>query len=144
MQDSGKDPEYLGIGLNIPLWTSQYDARRQAAVTRTLSLQEQRAYLQEQLSSQLAQFQFQLRDNARQLQLYRNELIPRTDEALQTQLRAYQTGDAAFLDVIDTEQQLIELQTMAIRFEQQRWNALHGVLMVTGISYLDWIKGTQP
>ncbi|MEZ5506703.1 MAG: TolC family protein [Gammaproteobacteria bacterium] len=144
MQDSGKDPEYLGIGLNIPLWTTQYDARRQAAVTRTLSLQEQRAYLQEQLSSQLAQFQFQLRDNTRQLQLYRNELIPRTDEALQTQLRAYQTGDAAFLDVIDTEQQLIELQTMAIRFEQQRWNALHGVLLVTGLSYLDWIKGTQP
>jgi len=144
MQDSGKDPQYLGVGLNIPLWTRQYDARKQAAVSRSLAIQSQRDYLQDQLHSQLEQFLFQQQDNDRQLTLYRDELIPRTEEALQSRLRAYQTGDTGFLDVIDTEKQLIDLQMLAIRFEQQRWNAFHAVLLSSGLAFGDWQQGVKP
>src|SRR5690606_18257644 len=144
MQDSGKDPQYLGVGLNIPLWTRKYDARKQAAVSRRLAIQSQRDYLQDQLHSQLEQFLFQQQDNDRQLTLYRDELIPRTEEALQSRLRAYQTGDTGFLDVIDTEKQLIDLQMLAIRFEQQRWNAFHAVLLSSGLAFGDWQQGVKP
>ena len=135
MEDSGKDPEYVGLAFNIPIWSTQYDSQRKAALSRSQSAQSQQDFTLLQLQAQLDQGLFQLRDGERRLKLYRDELIPRTEQALQAQLRAYQTADGGFLDLLDTEKQLLELQLMQAQAEQQRWNAYHLVLMASGQRY---------
>ena len=135
MADSGKDPEYIGIAFNLPLWSHQYDANRMAAISRSQAAQAQQEMTALQLRSALQQGFFQLTDGERKQQLYQNDLIPKTEEALQAQLRAYQTGEIAFRDLLDTEKQLLDLQLMSAQAEQQRWNAYHQILAASGQPY---------
>jgi outer membrane protein TolC len=144
MKDGDNFPEYVGIAVSAPIWFSQYDALKKAAHSRVLSAQDSQAFLQDQLTAQVHQAEFQLRDSRRKLTLYQDDLIPRAEESLQAQLRAYQTGQTTFLELLDAEKLLLELQLLAVKSQADQWKAYHALLLASGRFYRTDLAGGAP
>jgi outer membrane protein TolC len=54
-------------------------------------------------------------DAARKLNLFRDTLVPKAEQALKTAQRAFSSEKASYLDMIDTERQLLEFRLMEER-----------------------------
>ena len=61
------------------------------------------------LATQVADLIHQLREEARQLELFEDALIPLAETALQATLNSYTTGRTDFLDLLDSERTLFSL-----------------------------------
>jgi outer membrane protein TolC len=53
---------------------------------------------------------FELRDAERKAELYGTGLLPKASQALEATARAFQTGDASFLDYLDAQRTLLMFQ----------------------------------
>lgn len=144
MKDGDNFPEYMGIAITAPIWFRQYDALKKAAHSRVLSTQDALAFLQDQLTTQAHQAEFELEDSRRKLTLYRDDLIPRAEASLQSQLRAYQTGQTTFLELLDAEKLLLELQLLAVKTQADQWKAYHALLLASGRFYGAALTGGAP
>ncbi len=129
---SGDDALALVVGVDLPLWSSSYEAaeRQQEARLRAVG-RDQQANL-DALGRQLELALFQLRDADRRAELYRESLIPKGEEALRALDTSYQSGEAGFLRLVDAQRVLLEFQLEAVRAETDRARALARVERLTG------------
>ncbi len=129
---SGDDALALVVGVDLPLWSSSYEAaeRQQEARLRAVG-RDQQANL-DALRRQLELALFQLRDADRRAELYRESLIPKGEEALRALDTSYQSGEAGFLRLVDAQRVLLEFQLEAVRAETDRARALARVERLTG------------
>lgn len=130
--DSGKDPVSVGISINLPIWWNKYDAgvreaqhRRSAAIN---ILEEK----QNELTSQLAMVLYKLRDAERRIDLYKNGLIPKAQQALQVSLQDLETGLGRYSDVIDAQRMLLEFELAYERAEVDKAQRLAEVERLVG------------
>ncbi len=108
------DPERMnGIELmvrfNLPVYRNQYRARSQRARLETRALQQQREQLESQLSGEFFQAKKSLGSAARQQSLYKENLIPLTEHALELALSQYAAGAGGFEQIIQLQRQLLDL-----------------------------------
>ena len=66
--------------------------------------------LENALDSRLAMALFRLRDAERKIDLYRDTLVPLAEASLAVTQEGYEAGKGDFLDVIDAQRLLLELQ----------------------------------
>lgn len=115
--DSGDDPFGITVGVSIPIWRKKTDAgvrqsrSHESAMHRSIT--QKRYTLHAQLELQI----YQLDDAARQIALYQDSLIPRAQQAMEITQVEYQSDNAALLDVIDSERELLS-------FEKSYWRAV--------------------
>jgi outer membrane protein TolC len=64
------------------------------------------------------------RDSERQLAVYREQLLPRARDVLHTIESSYATGGASFLELLDAQRSLLELEQMAVELEGTRGIAI--------------------
>jgi len=106
----GRDALAVSAGISMPLWTGSTRAkireaeidRRRAATdldTFELEVRTRKAALREQLVRQYSQL--------RQL---RETLIPKAEMTVESALSSYQTGKSGFLDLLDAQRTLFQLQ----------------------------------
>jgi len=106
----GRDALAVSAGVSIPLWQGSADAKiTEARVDRRrastdldafeLEVQTQKAALREHLVRQ-----------ASQLRQLRETLIPKAEMAVESALSSYQTGRTSFLDLLDAQRTLFQLQ----------------------------------
>lgn len=129
---SGDDALALVVGVDLPVWSSSYEAaeREQEARLRAVG-RDQQANL-DALSRQLEVALYQLRDADRRAELYRETLIPKGEEALRALDASYQAGEAGFLRLVDAQRVLLEFQLEAVRAETDRARALARAERLTG------------
>jgi outer membrane protein TolC len=129
---SGDDALALVVGVDLPVWSSAYEAaeREQEARLRAVG-RDQRASL-DALGSQLELALYQLRDADRRAGLYTESLIPKGEEALRALDASYQSGEASFLRLVDAQRVLLEFQLEAVRARTDRARALARVERLTG------------
>ena len=77
------------------------------------SITQKRYTLHAQLELQI----YRLDDAARQIALYQDSLIPRAQQAMEITQVEYESDNAALLDVIDSERELLS-------FEKSYWRAV--------------------
>lgn len=113
--DSGKDPVIASVSINIPFWWEKRRAAvREREAKHSAVIRDNVAFKQNLLSSMhLALYKY--RDAQRKIDLYRNTLIPKADEALAVTLEAFQAGTRSSLDLIDAEKTLLEFDLAYIR-----------------------------
>jgi outer membrane protein TolC len=118
--DSGKNALAVRVGLNIPLWRDKYGAaRREAEMRHSNFLFEQKGRENNlQAALKLAIFQFQ--DAKRKERLYGNTLIPKAEQSLGVNQKAFAAGNADFLDLIDAQQTLLEYRLAFERASSDR------------------------
>jgi len=131
-RDSGKDPVIAGVTLNIPIWRQKYAAQQDEALARQAAMRSQLLGSRDGLfaESKLALFRFE--DAARKLDLYRDTLLPKAEQALEVTREAFTAGKVDFLNLIDAERVLLEFQLALERALIDRAIALSEIELLVG------------
>ena len=113
--DSGDDGIAAVLSLSLPINFSSYDASLREAKYKKVAYEQSLQSKTFQLKSVLARNIFDINDSKRRIALFANTLIPKSEEALESTFTAFESGEATFLDLLDTERELFNFQLMLSR-----------------------------
>lgn len=105
-----RDAYLAMVSINLPLWTSSYNAGVQEAQAKALGTLQSKTQRQSDLASQAAELMFAVEDSRRKATLYQDVLIPKAKEMLEVSEQAYRTGTIDFLSLIDAQRKLLEFE----------------------------------
>jgi cobalt-zinc-cadmium efflux system outer membrane protein len=135
------------LSLNLPLFNrgryradiAREEARRQAA---ELDVADMELAVREEVHGLTVRI-----DAARrEAQLYRGEIIPRSEQALAAAQAAWQSGNGMFLDVLEARRMLLEARLMSARAVAEQWQMLSELVLCCGLADLEALQmlGAQP
>jgi outer membrane protein TolC len=139
--DSGKDTWMASVQLSLPIWFGANKARKQEADARLLKARYDHTDAQNRLRALVEAVTFGHEDALRKTRLYRDGLLPKAEQSLNANYVAYQAGELSFLNVLDAQRLLLELQ---LQFERARSDlAIHRaeIEMITGRDQSLWDVG---
>ncbi len=105
----GTDAFGIGLGVRLPLWRGKLRANLEEAEVNRRQVEARLDALEAAFRTQIDDLLSQLDRRQRQLDLYRNTLIPQAETTLEATLSAYNTGRADFLDLLDADRTLFAL-----------------------------------
>lgn len=107
---TGRDALNLSIGITIPLWRGKKQARLDEAQVERHRAEAQLDDFRLQVRTKVRDLREQLRREQRQLTLLDEQLLPQAETSLEATLSAYKAGRTDFLDLLDAERTLFQLQ----------------------------------
>ena len=110
VSDSGDDALSVSVGVTLPIWRSSYDAGVKEAQAKVHREQYRREQLLTGFHADTVTALFKLRDAERQVDLYKNTLLPKASESLAATQRAYSAGASSFADLIDSQRVLLNFE----------------------------------
>jgi cobalt-zinc-cadmium efflux system outer membrane protein len=119
-EDSGKDAVAAMVSVSLPLWRSRLHAgvrEARAALTAAIEARQQKENM---LLSNVRIALYKFNDAVRQIRLYGETLIPKATQALNSSEAGYRAGQVDFVNIIDSERQLL-----AFRLAYERALAEH-------------------
>ena len=132
LQDSGKDPILLSVGLDLPVWRKKNRALVESATASLQATEQQRTAVQEDLTAHLQTTLFQLDDARRKMALYRDQVIPKAEESLNVMIGAFETGASTYLELIDAEKSLLEFRLALSQAQANCVKAIAAIEAATG------------
>ena len=87
---------------------------------------------------------FELRDAARRTELYGSGLLPKARQALEATARAFQTGDASFLEFMDAQRTLLMFQLDEARARADYGMRVLEVARLIGTAPIDGVPNESP
>lgn len=100
----------LMVGISLPIWRESYAAGRREARAMERESTAAREALVLDLAASYEESTYALRDAERKLRLYDESLLPRAEESFEIIDAAYGEGEAAFLDLVDAQRELLKLR----------------------------------
>jgi len=124
--DGRGDESDIGLmaGLTLPVWRGRYRAERRETAALRESVTQDRDTLRNRLRAELSMAVFDFRDAERRIDLFREALIPKAEQALAVARQAYGDGQTEFMTLIDAQRTVLEFQLMAERAVADREIAL--------------------
>ena len=110
VNDSGDNALSAMVGITLPIWRSKYDAGVREADAAIRQQQYKRDQQLNALHADTVTALFKLRDAERQMDLYKNTLLPKANESLAATQRSYSAGSAPFADLIDSQRVLLNFE----------------------------------
>ncbi|REJ79682.1 MAG: TolC family protein [Acidobacteria bacterium] len=132
LADSGKDPLVAKVSMTVPIWRSKYRAAVRDSEHRREEARQKREGLGFALESRLELVLFKFHDAERKIDLFRDTLVPLAEASLEVAQQGYEAGNESFLDVIDAQRQLLELQLALERSRVDREQRLAEIEMLAG------------
>jgi outer membrane protein, heavy metal efflux system len=130
--DSGKDPLMVMGSINIPIWLGKNRAGvKEAEAKRSAA----RASLENRgnvLISDLKMLLYRFRDAERKIDLFGGTLAPLAKNSLDVTEQAYQAGRSDFLELIDAQRLLLDIQLSYQRAVADREQRLAQIEMMIG------------
>ena len=122
--DDGSDQFSLILGASLPVYRSNYDAAVREAAARLSAAEE--AYRDEVNGVALAvrSTAFQLAAIERQLALFERALLPQAEQALRATEEAYSAGVTGVLELLDSEEVLLDVRLGLARLRADYMKAL--------------------
>lgn len=108
---TGRDAVGIGTVIRVPLQRDRLRAQLEEARVRRDQVNARMEALKTSFATQIADLMHRLREEARQLALFQEGLIPQAETALQATLSSYTTGRTDYLDLLDSERTLFSLGT---------------------------------
>ena len=108
---TGRDAVAIGVSVKVPLQRNRLRAQLEEARLRRDRIEAQQSALQTSIQTQIAELVSRLSDQAKQLSLYTEVLIPLAETSRHATLSAYATGSADFAELLDAEKVLYSLDT---------------------------------
>ncbi len=106
----GTDAFGIGVGVKVPLWRGKLRAGLEEARVEKRQVEVRYEALEAAFRAQLDDLAQQLERQQRQLDLFRNVLLPQAEITREATLSAYNTGRTSFLDLLDAERTLFTLR----------------------------------
>jgi cobalt-zinc-cadmium efflux system outer membrane protein len=141
--DSGKDTWMATVQLNVPIWFGANKARKQEAEAQLIRARYDRNDAENRLRALVEAVAFGYDDALRKTRLYRDGLLPKAEQSLNASYVAYQAGQLDFLNVLDAQRLLLELQ---LQFERSQSDlAIRGaeLEMITGVELANSTTGDK-
>ena len=110
IEDSGKDPWIVTMSFDLPLWFGKYRAARQSSAAREIKTGYELKSRKNELASRAERVLFEFGDARRKYLLYRDSLVPMTEEALAIAFKAYEGGEAVFSDLVSIQRDLLDMK----------------------------------
>jgi outer membrane protein TolC len=110
VSESGKDPVLLKFSLSLPIWWGKNSSMIRTAKFQRLAALDKKQDMENQLAAELSDILNKLEDNYRKIELYQNELIPKSEQLLKVTETAYMNGKSDFLSLIDAQRNHLELE----------------------------------
>jgi cobalt-zinc-cadmium efflux system outer membrane protein len=107
---TGRDAFKVSVGISIPLWQGKQEARLEEAQVERRRAEAQLNDFQLQVRTEVRDLRERLRRQQRQLTLLGEQLLPQAETSLEATLSAYKAGRTGFLDLLDAERTLFQLQ----------------------------------
>jgi outer membrane protein TolC len=98
------------MSLNLPIRFKKLNASVREAELRLDSIKFDRIEKENRIISLLESAVFKFKDYKRIINLYRDSLIPKAQQAFEVTKTAFSTGKAGFLDFIDTQRTLLDFE----------------------------------
>ena len=108
--ESGKDAWIVNVGVDLPIWFGSNDAREAEAAARVSAAESRYMDAQNRLEAFIEELIFEYSDSLRKMRLYRDGLVPKAEQALNTSYTAYQAAEADFLYVLDAQRELLAFE----------------------------------
>jgi len=106
----GRDALALGLSVKIPLQRGKLHSRLQETRLEQMRIDSNIESFAAQLETRIGDLSNRVRDDAQQLTLYRDALIPQAETTLEATLSAYTTGRTDFLNLLDAERVLFNVR----------------------------------
>ena len=132
--DNSKDPIIAMFSINLPIWREKYRAGELEAKARHLAALKTKLDRENWLGAEVKMVLYNFADAERKIDLYRDTLVPKAEQALKTTETAYRAGKSSFLDIIDAERVLLEFQLSYERALANHAQRLAELEMLTGRS----------
>lgn len=130
VSDNGKDAVSLTVKVDIPFWFGKQKSRLEAAVAGKKSAVSSRVQKQRELEAELQSLIFNMHDAEREVRLYRDALIPKAEQSLDSTEVSYRSGEKDFLSLIEIERQLQDFRLSYYKAIKEYEQARAGLEMV--------------
>lgn len=132
LSDSGKDPIVAMVSMNLPIWGESYKAAERQAKLRLAKTSSKRIQKENDIISLLAKVMYNYDDSNRKIDLYRDVLIPKAKEMVQTSEVAYRAAEVDFFSLIDAQRKLLSFELLYERALTDNRQRLAEIQMLTG------------
>ncbi|MFC1650048.1 TolC family protein [Candidatus Latescibacterota bacterium] len=133
--ESGKDPFISMMTINLPIWRNKYRSAVREAELRHVTSVKERDNRANSLIDEVKTVLYNFRDSERKVQLYRDTLILKAKQSLNVTQKAFETGNKDFLNLIDAQRTLLELELAYERALTDRTKHCARIEMLTGGNY---------
>lgn len=107
--DAGKNAWSIMFGLNLPIWLGKRNAAVREADELLLSNKLIYENFENQVKSEIRDFYYQLQITGKTLDLYEQGLLTQAESSLESAMASYRTGKLDFLNLLDAERMLLNL-----------------------------------
>ncbi len=133
---SGTDPVMATVSVNLPIWSSKYSAAETEAALAQQAVLAEKSELRNSLEARLATALFHYHDAERKIDLYRDTLIPKAEQALNVARQAFEGGKTDFISLIDAERMWLEFELQHERAHSERARQLALIEKIVGTPLL--------
>ncbi|MFQ6115800.1 MAG: TolC family protein [bacterium] len=107
--DAGTNAWSVNFGLNMPIWLGKRNAAVREADEILSSNKLTYENFENQVKSEIKDFYYQLEITGRTLDLYEQGLLTQAESSLESAMASYRTGKLDFLNLLDAERMLLNL-----------------------------------
>lgn len=122
--DNGRDTWSLTLGASIPVFRSSYDAGVREAAARLSAAEEAYRDAANGVSLGVRSMAFRLTTIEGQLALFERALLPQAEQALRATEEAYSGGVTGVLELLDSEEMLLDVRLGLARLQADYMKAL--------------------
>jgi cobalt-zinc-cadmium efflux system outer membrane protein len=130
--DSGQDAAIAMFSISIPLWRGKYRAAVDEAEARRNAVESTRRNQVNQLEAKLKMALYLFRDAERKINLYGTTLLTQARSAFSVAQQNYESGSSDFLNLIDAQRALLEIELEYQRALANQQKALAEIEMLVG------------
>ena len=132
---NGKDVYSLSVGINIPLYRSKYDAGVRAASLRHSAAKEAYRHMVNDVDAAVRSAGFALMMIEEQIALFTRALLPQAEQALRSTEEAYSAGTTGVLELLDSEEVLLDVRLGLARLETDYMKTLAEIERAIGSAF---------
>jgi cobalt-zinc-cadmium efflux system outer membrane protein len=110
LPDSGRDAVLAGVSIRLPVWGKKYRAAERESREREASIRAARSEVGDRLSDRLERLLYRFENADREIRLYRDTLIPKSEQSLEASQAGLRTASVGVLDLVDTTRVLLQFQ----------------------------------
>ena len=122
--DNGQDQFSLTFGASVPLFRSSYDAGVREARAHLAAAEEAHRGAVNGVALAVRSSAFRIRTIEGQLALFERALLPQAEQALQATEEAYSAGVTGVLELLDSEEVLLDVRLGLARLQADYMKAL--------------------
>jgi outer membrane protein TolC len=134
----------VGVELNVPIWRGSYKAGELQARALARRARYERKNLENTLVVQAQRTLYEFENSGRQMKLYDDVLVPRTQELIATSEAAYAAGTVDFLNLISAQQTLLQFRLARERSWADQRQKLAELEMLAGTELAGPIVESKP